>query len=130
VEDVVKPEVGYVAKTINLEADQGKKDATRHIATTNIVDPDTEVIVINSSSSEPECSSTSELECSSTSKLEFLSFEELSSYLSSFSEFDSSDESGSLEKSVSGSLKKSVLQKGFAKWYENEKDEDEEEKDE
>ncbi|GKB93401.1 hypothetical protein Tco_0979538, partial [Tanacetum coccineum] len=83
VEDVVKPEVGYVAKTINLEADQDvlecskkenvprcsklkeKEDATRHIAATDIVDPDT------------------------------------GSYLSSSDEFDSSDESSSLEKSVS-----------------------------
>ncbi|GJS01677.1 transposase, MuDR, MULE transposase domain protein [Tanacetum coccineum] len=53
IEDIVKPEVGYVAKTTNLEANQ-------------------EVIVIDLSSSEPECSSTSELECSSTSKLELL----------------------------------------------------------
>ncbi|GKD66015.1 hypothetical protein Tco_1308123 [Tanacetum coccineum] len=115
VEDVVKPDVGYVAKTTNLEADQ-------------------EVILIDSTSSELECSSTSELECSSTSELEFLSSDELGLYLSSFDEFDSSDEFGSLEKSVSGSLKKSVSQIGPSKdllnWYEDEKDEDEEEKDE
>ncbi|GJR94687.1 hypothetical protein Tco_0266861 [Tanacetum coccineum] len=96
VEDVVKPEVGYVAKTTNLEADQ--EDAARHIAATDIVDPDT------------------------------------GSYLSSFDEFDSSDESSSLEKSVSGYLKKSVSQKGpskdLIKWYDDEKDGDEEEKDE
>ncbi|GJU24920.1 hypothetical protein Tco_1163541 [Tanacetum coccineum] len=114
IEDIVKPEVGYVAKTTNLEADQDdvlecsklkdKEDATRHIAATDIVDTDTEVIVIDSSSSEPDSD-----------------------------EFDSSDESGSLKKSVSGSLKKSVSQKGpskdLLKWYEDEKDKDEDEKD-
>ncbi|GJY55485.1 retrovirus-related pol polyprotein from transposon TNT 1-94, partial [Tanacetum coccineum] len=41
------------------------------------------VIVIDSSSSELECSSTLELESSSTSKLDFPSFDKLSSYLSS-----------------------------------------------
>ncbi|GKC86744.1 hypothetical protein Tco_1147393, partial [Tanacetum coccineum] len=52
------------------------------------------------------------------------------SYLSSSDEFDSSDESSSLEKSVSGSLNKSVSQKGplkdLLKWYDDEKDKDEE----
>ncbi|GKB05133.1 hypothetical protein Tco_0833328 [Tanacetum coccineum] len=82
IEDIVKPEVGYVAKTTNLEADQDV------------------------------------LECSKKTISD---------------EFDSSDESGSLEKSVSGSLKKSVSQKGpskdLLKWYEDEKDKDEDEKD-
>ncbi|GJT69399.1 hypothetical protein Tco_1028685 [Tanacetum coccineum] len=60
------------------------------------------VIVITSSSSELECSSTSELKCSST--LESTSFDdstwsELSSYVSSYDESSSSDESGCLEKS-------------------------------
>nr|GEY03843.1 hypothetical protein [Tanacetum cinerariifolium] len=70
----------------------------------------------------------------STSKLKFLSFDELGSYSSSFDEFYESDESSSLERSVSGSLQKSVSHKGPSKdlkiWYEDEKDEDEEEKDE
>ncbi|GJV38187.1 hypothetical protein Tco_1410664 [Tanacetum coccineum] len=95
-------------------------------------DIDVEVILIDSTSSELECSSTSELECSSTSELEFLSSDELGLYLSSFDEFDSSDEFGSLEKSVSRSLKKSVSQIGPSKdllnWYEDEKDEVEKEK--
>nr|GEY10034.1 hypothetical protein [Tanacetum cinerariifolium] len=73
--DVVKPDVGYLAKTTNLEADQG---IVFYV----------EVIVIDSSSLELECPSTSELECSSTSELEFLSYDELSSYLSSSDEFD------------------------------------------
>ncbi|GKD61941.1 hypothetical protein Tco_1299450 [Tanacetum coccineum] len=68
------------------------------------------------------------------SELEFLSSDELGSYLLNSNEFDSSDESGSLEKSVSSSLNKSVSQKGpskdLLKWYEDEKNEDEEEKDE
>ncbi|GJZ34078.1 hypothetical protein Tco_0579514 [Tanacetum coccineum] len=55
-----------------------------------------EVIVIGLSSSELECSSTSELECSSTSES---SSSELSSYVSSYDESSSSDESGCLEKS-------------------------------
>ncbi|GJR70933.1 hypothetical protein Tco_0016998 [Tanacetum coccineum] len=104
VEDAVKPKVGYVTKITNLEADQAHQN---------------------------ECSSTSKLECSSTSELEFPSSDELGSYLSCYDEFDSS---GSLEKSVSDSLKKSISQKGLLKdllkWYEDEKDEDENEKDE
>ncbi|GKC35626.1 hypothetical protein Tco_1048010 [Tanacetum coccineum] len=63
---------------------------------------DTDVIKIGSSSSERECSNPSELECSSTSELECLSILEskLSSYVSSYDESSSSDESGCLEKSV------------------------------
>ncbi|GKB14613.1 hypothetical protein Tco_0848536 [Tanacetum coccineum] len=95
---------------------------------------DTEVIVIGSSSSELECSSTSELECSSISKLEFPSSDELSSYVSSYDELDSYDESGCLEKSVSGSIKKSISQKDpskdLLKLYEDVKDQDKEEIDE
>ncbi|GJU61738.1 putative reverse transcriptase domain-containing protein [Tanacetum coccineum] len=52
-----------------------------------------DVIEIGSSSSKLECSSTSELEYSSTSE------SELSSYVSSYDESSSSDESGCLEKS-------------------------------
>ncbi|GKC85151.1 hypothetical protein Tco_1140868, partial [Tanacetum coccineum] len=77
-----EPEKPEPAKTTNVETQQG-------------------VIVIGSSSSELECSSTLELECSSTSKLEFPSSDELNSYVSSYDELDSSDESGGLEKSVS-----------------------------
>ncbi|GKF31025.1 hypothetical protein Tco_0100823, partial [Tanacetum coccineum] len=76
----------------------------------------------------------SELECSSTSELEFPSFDELSSYVSSYDELDSSYESSYLKKSVSSSMKKSVLQKipskNLLKWYEDVKDRDEEEIDE
>ncbi|GKE43247.1 hypothetical protein Tco_1470531, partial [Tanacetum coccineum] len=76
-------------------------------------------------SSELECPSTSELECSST-------FEsELSSYVSSYDESSSSDESGCLEKSVLGSMKMIVSQKGPSKdllnLYEDVNDQDEEE---
>ncbi|GKG44514.1 hypothetical protein Tco_0485952, partial [Tanacetum coccineum] len=67
------------------------------------------VIEIGSSLSELECSSTSELECSSISE------SKLSSYVSSYNESSSSDESGCLEKSVPGSMKMTVLQKGPSK---------------
>ncbi|GJS83556.1 hypothetical protein Tco_0750097 [Tanacetum coccineum] len=66
------------------------------------VHPDTDVIEIGSSSSELECSSTSKLECSSTSESsssDDSSSSELSSYVSSYDELSSSDESGCLEKS-------------------------------
>ncbi|GJS44465.1 hypothetical protein Tco_0569508 [Tanacetum coccineum] len=78
-------------------------------------------------------SSTSELECSSTSELECLRISEsvLSSYVSSYDESSSSDESGCLEKSVLGLMKMTILQKGPSKdllnWYEDVNDQDEEE---
>ncbi|GKB21308.1 hypothetical protein Tco_0855231 [Tanacetum coccineum] len=85
-----------------------------------------ELIVIGSSSSE--------LECSSTSELEFPIFDKLSSYVSSYDELDSSNECGDLEKSISGSMKKSVSQKDpskdLLKWYEDVKNQDKEEIDE
>ncbi|GKA99333.1 hypothetical protein Tco_0827270 [Tanacetum coccineum] len=59
------------------------------------VHPDTEVIVIGSSSSKLECSSTSE-----SSSYDDSSSSELSSYVSSYDESRSSDKSGCLEKSV------------------------------
>ncbi|GKB38016.1 hypothetical protein Tco_0882958 [Tanacetum coccineum] len=69
-----------------------------------------------------------ELECSSTSE------SELSSYVSSYDESSSSDESGCLEKSVPGSMKMTISQKGPSKdllnWYEDVNDQDEEEIDE
>ncbi|GKE44773.1 hypothetical protein Tco_1472057 [Tanacetum coccineum] len=89
-----------------------KDDATRHIA----ANPKTE----------PQCSSTSELECSSTSELEFPSSDEVSSYLSTSNEYDSFDESGSLVKSVS----QKGPSKDLLKWYEDDKDEENAEIDE
>ncbi|GJW92358.1 hypothetical protein Tco_0169911 [Tanacetum coccineum] len=72
-----------------------------------------DVIEIGSTSSELECSSTSELD---------------------YDESSSSDESGCLEKSVPGSMKMIVSQKGPSKdllnWYEDVNDQDEEEIDE
>ncbi|GKD10582.1 hypothetical protein Tco_1190267 [Tanacetum coccineum] len=89
---------------------------------------DTDVIEIGSSSSKLECLSTSELECSSTSE------SELSSYVSSYDELSLYDEYGCLEKSVPGSIKMTVSQKGPSKdllnWYEDVNDQDEEEIDE
>ncbi|GJZ67082.1 putative reverse transcriptase domain-containing protein [Tanacetum coccineum] len=83
-----------------------------------------QVIVIGSSSSELECSSTSESSSSDDS-----SSSELSSYVSSYDESSSSDESGCLEKSVPGSMKMTVSQKGPSKdllnWYEIDKEDDE-----
>ncbi|GJV60489.1 hypothetical protein Tco_1466589 [Tanacetum coccineum] len=59
---------------------------------------------------------------------------ELSSYVSSYDESSSSDESGCLEKSVHGSMKMAISQKGPSKdllnWYEDVNDQDEEEIDE
>ncbi|GJT14959.1 RNA-directed DNA polymerase, eukaryota [Tanacetum coccineum] len=79
------------------------------------------VIVIGSSSSKLECSSTSELECSSTLES------------SSSDESSSSNESSCLEKSVLGSMKMAVSQKGPSKdllyWYKDVNDQDEEETD-
>ncbi|GJU78482.1 Toll/interleukin-1 receptor domain-containing protein [Tanacetum coccineum] len=102
----------------------------------NVLSKTKEVIVIGSSSSELECSSTSELECSSTSDSSSSndsSSSELSSYVSSYDESSSSDESGCLEKSVLGSMKMTVSQKIPSKdllyWYEDVNDQDEEETD-
>nr|GEX21134.1 hypothetical protein [Tanacetum cinerariifolium] len=74
--------------------------------------PDIDVIKIGLSSLELECSSTSELKCSSTSKFECSSTSEseLSSYVSSYEESSSSDESLCLEKSVP-SLTKMIMNK-------------------
>nr|GEV64183.1 hypothetical protein [Tanacetum cinerariifolium] len=140
VEDVVKQDVQDVAKT-NVDVDQGsrkvkkedgknkgKKDQ-QEVAATDIVDPDTgylhfltPLIEINSNAS------LSELECSSTSELEFPSSNELDSYSSSFDEFDESDESGSLKKSVSHKVPSKDLQKRYED--EVDKDEEKDEKDE
>ncbi|GKE33780.1 hypothetical protein Tco_1453102, partial [Tanacetum coccineum] len=86
------------------------------------------VIEIGSNSSKLECLRTSELECSSTSD------SELSSYVSSYDESSSFDESCCLEKSVLGLMKMIVSQKGPSKdllnWYDDVNDQDEEEIDE
>ncbi|GKF17846.1 hypothetical protein Tco_0062764 [Tanacetum coccineum] len=72
--------------------------------------------------------SSSKLECSSTLE------SELSSYVSSYDESSSSNESGCLEKSVPGSMKMTISQKGPSKdllnGYEDVNDQDEEEIDE
>ncbi|GJX42618.1 hypothetical protein Tco_0257608, partial [Tanacetum coccineum] len=69
--------------------------------------------------------SSSKLECSSTLE------SELSSYVSSYDELSSSNESGCLEKSVPGSMKMTVSQKGPSKdllnWYDDVNDQGEEE---
>ncbi|GJU88786.1 hypothetical protein Tco_1301209 [Tanacetum coccineum] len=96
------------------------KKAEAETAELEIAEPETaepvklDVIEIGSSSSKLECSCTSELECSSTSELECSSTSEseLSSYVSSYDESSSSDESRCLEKSVPGSMKMTVSQKG------------------
>ncbi|GJU99976.1 ribonuclease H-like domain-containing protein [Tanacetum coccineum] len=69
-----------------------KKEDQQEVAATTVIEPDTEVILIDSNSS------SSELEFSSSLELEFLSSDELDSYSSSSDDFDESDSTGSLEK--------------------------------
>ncbi|GKE23756.1 hypothetical protein Tco_1435268, partial [Tanacetum coccineum] len=121
---------------VELEIAQPKKSEAETVEPETVEPEKPDVIEIGSSSSELECSSTSELECSSTSELECSSTSEseLSSYVSSYDESSSSDESGCLEKSVPDLMKMTVSQKvplnDLLNWYDDVNDQDEEEIDE
>ncbi|GJY49598.1 putative nucleotidyltransferase, ribonuclease H [Tanacetum coccineum] len=132
VEDVVKAEVGYVPKTANVGPDQDVPDCSTLKAdvpeSSKLKQKRMQQGILTLTQV-----NTSKLECSSTSELKFPSSDEISSYVSSYDESSSSDESSCLEKNVPGSMKKIVSQKGLSKellnWYEDVKDQDEEETD-
>nr|GEY31610.1 hypothetical protein [Tanacetum cinerariifolium] len=75
------PECSMIeANVIECSTKKATKDVASHIAATNIVDPQTEVIEISSGTEELECTSTKELESSSTSELESSSTKDDSDY--------------------------------------------------
>ncbi|GJZ74628.1 hypothetical protein Tco_0639093 [Tanacetum coccineum] len=128
VQDVAKTDVQDVPPTMVVETDQdvpkcSKKEDEQEVAATYVIEPDTEIILIDSDSSSDK------LEFLSSSELEFPSSDELDSYSSSIDDYDESDStsSSSLEKIVSNKGQLKDLQK----WYkdEDEKDEEEDEKD-
>ncbi|GJX62938.1 hypothetical protein Tco_0295838 [Tanacetum coccineum] len=128
VQDVAKTDIQDVPPTSVVKIGQdvlecSKNKDQQEVTATDVIELDTEIILIDSNSSSDE------LEFLSSLKLEFPSSDELDSYSSSFDDSDESDSTSlsSLEKIVSNKGQSKDLQK----WYEDEdeKDEEEDEKD-